>query len=421
MSAPTDEGSAQSLERVPRALSTREAWLDPFDWYTEMREDRPVRYDDNRQCWDVFRYDDVDRILDDPETFSSDPRLASAIDLPPEDEQSPILETMLTTDGERHGRLRGVVEDWFRPRAIAQRADRFEEIAASLLDDAIDGGRMDLVDDFAYPFPVIVIAELLGVPSEDRPQFRRWSETLVETPTDTSEEAMAAFQQRQQRAGEELADYFEAKLKDRAGEPQDDLISVIAEAASEDRLTHEEALGFCMLLLVAGNITTTNLIGNAMRCLTAHPEAMERLRSGDVGLESAIEEVLRYRSPVQALARIATRDVELRGMEIEAGDTVVPWLGSANRDPSAFDAPEQFRVDRAPNPHFGFGRGTHYCLGAPLARMEARLGLDALFERAVDIQRSGDQLQPVRSAFIYGVEEFPIEFRPHHDAESPAP
>ena len=421
MSAPTDEGEGQSLERVPRALSTREAWLDPFDWYAEMRDDQPVRYDDGRQCWDVFRYDDVDRILDDPETFSSNPRLASAVDLPPEDEQSPILETMLTTDGDRHERLRGVVEDWFRPRAIAQRAERFEDIAVSLIDDAIDGGRMDLVDDFAYPFPVIVIAELLGVPSEDRPQFRRWSETLVETPADTTEEAMEAYQRRQQRAGEELADYFEAKLKDRAREPQDDLISVIAEAANEDRLTHEEALGFCMLLLVAGNITTTNLIGNAMRCLTAHPEAMERVRSDDVGLESTIEEMLRYRSPVQALARIATRDVELRGMDIEAGDTVVPWLGSANRDPSMFDAPEEFRVDRAPNPHFGFGRGTHYCLGAPLARMEARIGLRTLFDHATAIQRSGEQLQPVRSAFIYGVEEFPIEFRPHRGAESPAP
>ncbi|MDS0259117.1 cytochrome P450 [Haloarcula sp. S1CR25-12] len=420
MSAPTDEGDAQSLERVPSALSTREAWLDPFDWYAEMREDHPVRYDDHRECWDVFRYDDVDRILDDPETFSSDPRLASTIDLPPEDEQSPIMETMLLTDGDRHDRLRGVVEDWFRPRAIAGRAARFEEIAADLLDDAVEGGRMDVIDDFAYPFPVIVIAELLGVPSEDRPQFRRWSETLVETPTDTSEAATEAYQERQQEASEELAEYFEEKLDARAREPRDDLITVIAEAASEDRLTHEEALGFCMLLLVAGNITTTNLIGNAMRCLTAHPTALERVRDGSVSIESAVEEVLRYRSPVQALARIATEPVELRGTEIEAGDVVVPWLGAANRDGDVFADPGEFRIDRAPNPHFGFGRGTHYCLGAPLARMEARIGLNALFERAADIERRGETLQPVRSAFIYGVEEFPIEFRPRRDAASPS-
>ena len=187
MSAPTDEGGAQSLERVPRALSSREAWLDPFDWYAEMRANSPVRYDEHRQCWDVFRYEDVDRILDDPATFSSNPRLASAIDLPPEDEQSPVMETMLTADGDRHDRLRGVVEDWFRPRAIAERSARFEEIAAELLDDAVADGQMELVEEFAYPFPVIVIAELLGVPGEDRPQFRRWSETLIETPTDTSE------------------------------------------------------------------------------------------------------------------------------------------------------------------------------------------------------------------------------------------
>jgi cytochrome P450 len=420
MSAPTDEGS-QSLERVPRALSSREAWLEPFEWYAEMREAQPVRYDQHRECWDVFRYDDVDRILDDPETFSSDPRLATAIDLPPEDEQSPIMETMLLTDGDRHDRLRGVVEEWFQPRAIAQRADRFEAIAADLLDDAVEGGRMDLIDDFAYPFPVIVIAELLGVSPDDRPQFRRWSETLVETPTDTSEDAIEAFRQRQQQAGEELAEYFETELEARQTDPQDDLITVIAQAAGEGDLTHEEALGFCMLLLVAGNITTTNLIGNAMRCLTAHPDALERLRNGEVSTGSAIEEVLRYRSPVQALARIATRPVEIRGMDIEEGDIVVPWLGSANRDPSVFDAPEEFRIDRAPNPHFGFGRGTHYCLGAPLARMEASIALDGLFEHTTDIQRSGEELQPVRSAFIYGVDEFPIEFRPRHDAESPSP
>jgi cytochrome P450 len=419
MSAPTEEGDAQSLERVPRALSTREAWLDPFDWYAEMRAESPVRYDDARQCWDVFRYDDVDRILNDTETFSSNPRLASAIDLPPANEQSPILETMLTADGDRHDRLRGVVEDWFRPRAIAKRAQRFEAIAADLLEDAVDGGRMDLIEAFAYPFPVIVIAELLGVPSEDRPQFRRWSETLVETPTETSDVALESFRQRQEQVGEELADYFRAKLEARARDPRDDLISVIAGAQGEGRLSDEEALGFCMLLLVAGNITTTNLVGNAMRCLTAHPEAMARVRTGDAPMESTIEEVLRYRSPVQALARVATRDVELRGRDIEDGDTVVPWLGSADRDPAAFEAPEQFRVDRAPNPHFGFGRGTHYCLGAPLARMEARIGLRALFDRAAEIQRSGDQLQPVRSAFIYGVEEFPIEFRPQDDVQSP--
>jgi len=410
MSAPTDEAEAQSLERLPQALSTREAWLDPFDWYAEMRADAPVRYDDDRDCWDVFRYEDVDRILDDPETFSSDPRLASGLDMPPPEEQSPIMETMLLTDGDRHDRLRGVVEDWFRPRAIVERADRFESLADGLLDDAVEGGRMELVESFAYPFPVIVIAELLGVPAEDRPQFRRWSETLVESPAPTDRSSAEAVRERQQQAGEELSEYFEGKLSAWQGDQRDDLISVISRAERDGDLTHEEALGFCMLLLVAGNITTTNLITNAMRCLTETPAALERLQSGEASTVSVIEEVLRYRSPVQALARIATDPVEIRGRAIDDGDVVVPWLGAANRDPEVFDSPGQFRVDRAPNPHFGFGRGTHYCLGAPLARLEARIALEGLFERVTDIRRVGGQLQPVRSAFIYGVESFPIEF-----------
>jgi cytochrome P450 len=413
MGTPLEREPPRTLERVPRELSETEAWLDPFDWYAEMRAENPVRYDERRKCWDVFRYAEVDTVLDDPDTFSSNPRLATEIDLPPEEEQSPLAETMLTADGERHDRLRGVVEDSFRPRAIAGRAPRFEAIARELLDGVTSDGEMDVIDDFAYPFPVTVIAELLGVPSDDRAQFREWSETLIETPTATSQEALAAYRQRQEQAMEDLAAYFEEKLEARKREPRDDLVSEIVTAETEGKtLTHEEAVGFCMLLLVAGNITTTNLIGNAMRCLTNHPDVMERLRTERSLLVSAVEEVLRYRSPVQALARIATEDVELAGREIEAGEAIVTWIGSANRDPAVFDAPEEFRVERAPNPHFGFGRGTHYCLGAPLARLETRIALETLFDRVSEIERAETDLQPVRSAFIYGVRNFPITFTP---------
>ena len=417
MSAPSGE-EPRSIERVPAELSSPEAWLDPFDWYAEMREEAPVRYDEERECWDVFRYADVDAVLDDPGTFSSNPRRASALDLPPEEEQNPIMETMLLTDGERHDRLREVVEDSFRPRALAGLTPRFEAIATDLLDDAVEGGRMDVVDDLAYPLPVIVIAELLGVPSEDRPQFRRWSETLVETPTDPSEEGLREFRERQERVSEELADYFRTKLEARREDPRDDLLSTVARAAADGELSGEEALGVCMLLLVAGNITTTNLVGNAMRCLTDYPAAMARLETEPSLIESAVEEVLRYRSPVQALTRFATRDVELGGREIDEGDVVVTWLGSANRDAATFEAPDEFRIDRAPNPHFGFGRGTHYCLGAPLARMEARIALRSLFGRVTDVERANDDLRPVRSAFIYGVEDFPVTFTRRSDADA---
>ena len=413
MSAPTEPPepeASRTAERTPAELSTTEAWLDPFDWYAEMRESSPIRYDESRDCFDVFRYADVDRILHDPETFSSDPRNAPGLDLPPEEERSPLLETMLSTDGARHDRLRGVVEEWFRPRALAQRHEHLESLAADLLDEAVAGGEMDVIDDVAYPFPVIVIAELLGVPSDERPTFRRWSETLVEAPEERTPDAIEAHREDQQRVSEELTAYFEEKLDARAADPRDDLITVIADAEAEGELSRTEALGFCMLLLVAGNITTTNLIGNAMRCLTAHPEALARAERGEARLEPLIEEVLRYRSPVQALARFATADVEVAGETVAEGDVVVPWIGAANRDPAAFDAPEAFRIDRTPNQHVGFGRGTHYCLGAPLARLETRIVLEGLFDRVTDVERASDDLQPVRSAFIYGVKEFPVTF-----------
>ena len=423
----------QGLQAFPEELASRESWLEPFDWYREMRDKNPVRYDAERESWDVFRYEDVKRILDDDATFSVNPRLADDFVEPDNPGEGLIFDTMLFQDPPRHDELRGVVDDRFQPRTLREREPHFRELASDLLDDALgegseraesdegtESGEMEVVDDLAYPFPVTVIAELLGVPTEERDRFKRWSDTLVASASD--DEGDAEYAERQQQAQMEMAQYFIEMIADRRENPREDLLSRIATAELSDgsKLSQEEALGMCILLLVAGNITTTNLIANAMRCLTAHPEAMARLQAGEVGLEQGVEEVLRYRSPVQALARIATEPVELRGHEIEAGDAVVPWLGSANRDPSTFEAPETFRVDRAPNPHFGFGRGTHYCLGAPLARLETRIALDALFERTGDIRRVDEALQPVRSAFIYGVEAFPIEFRSQDDVESPA-
>jgi cytochrome P450 len=419
MDAPSEPEPAPvgTLERVPAALSTPAAWLDPFDWYAEMRASAPVRYDESRRAWDLFRYEDVSRVLNDPETFSSDPTLARELELPPPAERGPMFETVLTTDPPRHDRLRAVVEDAFRPGALRERADHIREIAADLIDEAIGNGEMDAIDDLAYPLPVIVIAELLGVPSEDRPRFRRWSNTLVETPTDRSDAGLEAHARRQERVMDELTAYFEEKLGERRADPRDDLLSVlVANEAEGARLAHDEALGFCILLLIAGNITTTNLIGNALRCLTATPAAMARLEREPALLGSTIEEVLRYRSPVQALARIATRDVTLGEEQLRAGDAVITWLGSANRDPEAFEAPDEFRIDRSPNPHLAFGRGTHYCLGAPLARLEARIALEELFSRVTEIERVRAPLDPVRSAFIYGVQHFPVRFRPHTNA-----
>ncbi|WP_137286350.1 cytochrome P450 [Halorussus salinisoli] len=409
----------QGLQAFPEELEDRESWLEPFDWYREMREENPVRYDPERQSWDVFRYGDVKQILDDDETFSVNPRLASDFVEPDNPGEGLIFDTMLFQDPPRHDELRDVVDDEFQPRTLREREPHFRELAADLLDDAIEddgdeGGtetEMELVDDLAYPFPVTVVAEFLGVPAEERDRFKEWSDTLVSAAS--ADEGSGEYVERQQQAQMEMAQYFMEMIADRRESPQDDLMSqiVTAETSDGDRLSREEALGMCILLLIAGNITTTNLITNAVRCFSdADDDLFDRLRGDERALTTALEEVLRYRSPVQAMTRIATEDVTMRGETIEEGDRVIVWLGSANRDERQFEDADDFRPDRSPNQHLGFGHGTHYCLGAPLARLEAKIALTELLDRIGDVRLADEELRPTRSSFIYGVESLPIRY-----------
>ncbi|EFW92438.1 cytochrome P450 [Haladaptatus paucihalophilus DX253] len=399
----------QGLQAFPDELSEREAWLEPFDWYREMRERAPVRYDPTRKVWDVFRYDDVKEMLDDDERFSVSPRNASGFQEPEGEEAGVMLDTMLLQDPPRHDELRGVVDEEFSPRTIRELEPRIRELTTELLDDILDNGdEIDLVSEFAYPLPVIVIAELLGVPTEDREQFKTWSDAIVSAASE--DESGAEFVERQEEMRQEMAFYFIQLMEDRRENPQDDLISTLVTAEIDgEPLTHREILGTCILLLVAGNITTTNLITNAMRSFD-EVDAVDELAGDDRALTTAIEEVLRYRSPVQAMTRVAMEDVTMHGETIEEGDQIVVWLGSGNRDERQFDDADEFRPDRTPNQHFGFGYGTHYCLGAPLARLEAKVALSELLSRVSNVTIPETTLEPTRSSFIYGVESLPIRF-----------
>ncbi|KYH27046.1 cytochrome P450 119 [Halalkalicoccus paucihalophilus] len=399
----------RGLQAFPEALSTREAWLEPFGWYREMRENAPVRYDPGRNSWDVFRYADVKRILDDDSTFSVDPSKATDFVEPEGQGAGLILDTMLFEDPPRHDELRGVVEDSFRPRAIRELEPRIRELTREILDDTLEGeGEMDLVSEFAYPLPVVVIAELLGVPVEDRDRFKEWSDAIVSSASDG--EGGEEFAERQQEVQREMGFYFLQLIEERRENPQDDLISTIATAEIDgEPLPREEVLGTCMLLLVAGNITTTNLITNAVRCFGENDLFGTYTDAGAVP-RSAIEETLRYRAPVQAMTRIATEEVTMNGETIGAGERVIVWMGSANRDGRQFPDGDSFVPDRSPNQHLGFGHGTHYCLGAPLARLEAEVALSELFDRLTDVELVGTDLEPTRSSFIYGVESLPLEY-----------
>lgn len=395
---------------VPSALSDRESWLEPFDWYEQMRADAPVRYDERRGAWDVFRYDAVKSVLDDDERFSVDPRNAAGAR--PGEDDGPIGGTMLTRDPPRHDELRSVVEEAFRPRQLRELEPRMRAMTHELLDEALADadGQFDLVEALSYPLPVIVIAELLGVPSDEREQFKRWSDTVVRSADDTAEAETVVDDQ--QNAGEEMADYFARQIEARRQEPRDDLLTTIATNEGDGgRLSRREALGMCTLLLTAGNITTTNLITNAVRCLdTQDAETHARLADDEAALTSAIEETLRHRSPVQAILRNVTEETELGGETLQPGEEVVLWAGSANRDEHQFDDADSFQPDRSPNQHLGFGYGTHYCLGAPLARLEAKVALDVLLNRLSGIEVVDTELQPVRSSFIYGVESLPVSY-----------
>jgi cytochrome P450 len=374
----------------------------PFPWYEQMRRKSPVHVDPHSGVLSVFRYDDVQRALSDYEAFSSERggRDGSAT--------SALSTSLISSDPPRHRQLRNLVTQAFTPRAIAQLAPRITTIIGELLNRVAAAGCMDLIADFADPLPVIVIAEMLGIPTSERARFKRWSDAIVSTSAPTDGELSFMDAQR------EMAIFFSRLIAERRADPRDDLIShLIAAEIDGQRLTEIELIGFCVLLLVAGNETTTNLLGNAILCFDEQPDAYERLRAQPDLIPGAIEEVLRYRSPVQSMYRAATGETDLGGVVTYPGQPIIAWIGSANRDEARFPNAHVFDIERAPNRHLAFGHGIHFCLGAPLARLEARLALEALTSHFCNIRRVPDA--PIRwmeSSIVYGVKTLPITFAP---------
>ncbi len=385
----------------PSALDSRKRKLAPFDWYRQMRSETPVRYDEERDVWDVFRYDETKQILEDYETFSSERPVTTETET---EYGTFATDLMINTDPPRHDELRDVVDDAFTPGSIKKLGPHVREVTIDLLDEATRSGtEIDLVSTLAAPLPVTVIAELLGIPTDDRATFKRWSDTIIAGTTGDSTVAT-----RQQATQEEMAEYFMELFERRKSDPQEDLLSTILNANSEEhQLAPTELLGFVALLLIAGNVTTTNLITNAMVVFSEDTDRMESIRSNG-SLDLAIEEVLRTRAPIQAVTRVSTRDVAVGDKSIKEADRVVAWIGSANRDASTFADAEQFIPDRNPNHHLAFGSGIHYCLGAHLARLEARTALSTLFEQYSRIELPDERRIPLDSGFVYGIKQLPV-------------
>ena len=354
-------------------------YSDPYPIYRKLREKSPVHRSRLVDGWVLTRHRDVDAVLRDFKRFSNDERNATSVRFSPYADEA---RSMLRIDPPDHTRMRSLVGKAFTPRAVAELRPRIEEIVDQLLDDV--GDTFDVLDDFAYPLPIIVIAEMLGVPPEDRDRFKGWSNDVARVlePGANRDEVRRAT-----RSRTELTQYFAGIIEQRQSRPQNDLISAMIAAEDEgDRLSRDELLSTLVLLLVAGNETTKNLIGNGLLTLIQHPAQIQQLRDNPELMDSAIEELLRFDSPVQLDRRIALEDVEIGGQQIRRGQSVLMLIGAANRDPDEFVEPDNLDLDRTGQSQISFGRGIHHCLGAPLARLEAQVAFGKLLERFADFQ-----------------------------------
>ncbi|KOU70414.1 cytochrome P450 [Streptomyces virginiae] len=355
---------------------------DPFPLYGKLREDGPVRrvvVAGGLDAWLVTRYEEGLAALSDPRLSSdvrdaSDPRLLAQL---PETERESMLSNMLRSDPPDHTRLRRLVSKAFTARRVAQMRPRIQAITDGLLDGIVPAGRADLVADFALPLPVAVIGELLGVPVDDQHDFQRWTDRMIMRGAEPPDPAVV------NEAWQHMRAYVTDLIRAKRAHPGDDLLSgLIAARDEEARLSEDELIAMVFLLLAAGYITTVNLISGGIAMLLAHPGQLDLLRSDPELLGSAVEEFLRYDGPVSpGIARFAREDVEIAGVTVPRGATVLIASAIADRDPARFPDPDRLDITRPDNAHLAFGHGVHYCLGAPLARLEGHIAIGTALRR----------------------------------------
>ena len=378
---------------------------DPYPTYARLRSRSPVHRSRVLDAWVFTRYADVEAILRDYRRFSSVP---STVQSKRQGSYRPPRAdwTMLFLDPPEHTRLRGLVNQAFTPRAVAALEPHIRAIMEQLLDDIDDPAGFDLMAAVANPLPVIVIAEMLGVPPEDRAQFKHWSDerARILEPIVTPEERKRAV-----AAGESFDAYFMPIIRARRREPREDIVSALAQAKEEgDSLTEREMLVMLRLLLIAGNETTTNLIGNGMLALLQHPEQLAMLQEDPSRIPAAVEELLRFDSPVQLDLRGVLEDCVVNGSRLRRGDAVLLAIGAANRDPDVFDEPERLDVQRSKGSNISFGRGVHHCIGAPLARLEGRIAVEVLLKRFSSMRLLTDRPAFRRAIVLRGLESLPV-------------
>jgi cytochrome P450 len=388
-----------------------EVLADPYPLYRRLREDDPVHWDPYLSAWVVTRYRDVVTVL---QRFSADrtptPEQLTEIGL---EELNPaarlMVQQMLFLDPPTHGRIRGLAARAFTPRRVEQLRDHIRDITNRLLDDVAERGKMDVIADLADPLPAIVAAELMGVPTEDHAQLKAWTTDFAEI--------LGNFQHNPDRvprvlaAVEGLTAYFRDSVQHRGKQQDDGLIGAMLDAEIDgDRLSEDEVIANCIITLVGGQETTTNLIGNGVLALLLHPQELDRLIAQPEIMPSAVEELLRFESPSQHTARIAPEDVDLGGRLIRKGQAAIAVMGAANRDPERFPDPDRLDLTRADNRHLAFGWAAHFCFGAPLARIEGQIALTALLGRMPGLALEDGPLAWRTNLGLRGLTALPVRF-----------
>ncbi len=382
------------------------ATLTPFEEYRQMRDREPVAYDDVRQMWHVFRYADTEQVLTDHRRFSSDRSW-----LVQQREQVSLQQytSLIGIDPPKHRELRLRMAQAFTPNMIAQLEPHIRRITCHLIQQALTRNEMEVIKDIAYPLPMMTIGHLLGVPQQDSDQLKAWADKLVSGNFET----IGQFARERHRVTLEMADYFKTILKQRRSDPQSDLISNLLTVQEQGKSIEEDDLiAFCILLLIAGHETTTCLIGNAMLCLHQHPDIWTTLQQQRALVPTAIEEILRYYTPLKAITRVTTTEVVIGTQTIAARQPICTWVGSANRDERQFPDPDYVSLQRDGRRHLSFGLGIHFCLGAALARLEAKIALELILENIADFHCIHESaLEPLESLMLYGVKQLPIAIR----------
>lgn len=397
------------------ALTTLQDVQDIYDWFTCMRNTQPVWLDTKSNCWHVFRYEEVLRVTTDATVFSSEQHTSP---LQSHDEDASQMGNLATMDPPHHRQYRQLVSSTFSARALAPLSERIRTMTQDLLARALPTGHMDLIADLASPLAATIIADILGLPAADHSRFKHWADALF--AQGASDEALFNAQG-QGTAGdfpsanvalEEMQTYFEHLLVTRRYQPRKDLLSTLLAAFVGGKPLSQQALvNFCTLLLLAGHGTTTALLGQAIFCLDAHPAVLHQLRTHPQLVPRAIEEVLRFASPVWRIMRVTRSAVTLAGVTLPADAIVFAWLASANRDETQFLHPESFNLQRHPNHHVAFGHGIHACLGAPLARLQVLVALPLILSRLPDLRVISDPpLAVLGSHILFGVKSLPVTF-----------